>query len=160
MTPLLVLFWGHKAPLLSLWGVNGTLPSPSWRSVGLPWLHLGLSRHPSGCSMELQSGPPLRKDTSQSVGSSTLRHSQSATLLLWGDLCRPFSFHIGLRSTPAALLGATSALLGRGRCQFGVDKWLLQKKVHFLEKVLPQAAKLPGTSSSFKKYAFKKKVLP
>ena len=37
---------------------------------------------------------------------------------------------------------------GRGAAR---DKWLLQEKVHFLEKVLPQAAKLPGTSGFFKK---------
>ena len=30
------------------------------------------------------------------------------------------------------------------------DKWLLQKNVDLLAKVLPQAAKLPGTSGSFK----------
>ena len=29
------------------------------------------------------------------------------------------------------------------------DKWLLPQKVKFLEKNLPQAAKLPGTSGSF-----------
>ena len=31
------------------------------------------------------------------------------------------------------------------------DTWLLQKKNDFLENVLPQAAKLPGTSGFFKK---------
>ena len=31
------------------------------------------------------------------------------------------------------------------------DKWLVQKKSDVLEKVLPQAAKLPGTSGLFKK---------
>ena len=35
---------------------------------------------------------------------------------------------------------------GRGAAR---DKWLLQEKNHFLEKVLPQAAKLPGTSGLF-----------
>ena len=34
------------------------------------------------------------------------------------------------------------------------DKWLLIEKVDFLEKVLPQAAKLPGTSGVFKKTYF------
>ena len=31
------------------------------------------------------------------------------------------------------------------------DKWLVRKKNRFLRKVLPQAAKLPGTSGLFKK---------
>ena len=34
------------------------------------------------------------------------------------------------------------------------DKWPLQKKLNFLPKVLPQAAKLPGTSGLFKKKHF------
>ena len=41
------------------------------------------------------------------------------------------------------------------------DKGLVQKKTFFGEKVLPQAAKLPGTRGLFKKiYFFEKKVLP
>ena len=41
------------------------------------------------------------------------------------------------------------------------DKWLLQKKYFFEKTVLPQAAKLPGTSGFFKtKSFFEKKVLP
>ena len=41
------------------------------------------------------------------------------------------------------------------------DKWLLIKRVDFLEKVLPQAAKLPGTSDLFKKSPhFEKNICP
>ena len=40
------------------------------------------------------------------------------------------------------------------------DKWLLQKNIDFLEKVLPQAGKLPGTSGLFKQIVLGKKVLP
>ena len=52
--------------------------------------------------MELQTGLALRSDTIQSVGSSTLGHSQGAT------------------STPDAALGTSSTLLERARCNFGM----------------------------------------
>ena len=56
-----------------------------------------------------------------------------------------------LWSTPAALLGATSALMGRGRCQFGVDKWLRQKKVHFWKKFCPRQRTCPRQVACSKK---------
>ena len=41
------------------------------------------------------------------------------------------------------------------------DKWLFPYKVKVMEKVLPQAAKLPGTSGLFKiNPSFEKEVLP
>ena len=40
------------------------------------------------------------------------------------------------------------------------DKWSVEKKYVFLEKNLPQAAKLPGTSGFFKKHDFLEKNLP
>ena len=42
----------------------------------------------------------------------------------------------------------------------GSEEVASSKKINFLQKALPQAAKLPGTSGFFKKVDFLRKVLP
>ena len=64
---------------------------------------------------------------------------------------------------PGAAAGAAAAKFREARffitssapgSEAARDKWLLPKKVEVLEKVLPQAAKLPGTSGFCKKADF------
>ena len=103
----------------------------------------------------------LPKDTNQTVGSSTLRHSQSATLLLWGDLCRPFSFHIGSLEHAGSSAGRHQRSPGARSVPIWCGQVASPKKSIFLEEKLPQAAKLPATSGlSNKKTFFKKKFCP
>ena len=111
---------GVRAPLYSFWGVPGTLSDPSWTSLGLPWLHPAPSGHSLGRTISLWSfraDLALRRDTkvwehtwaqprcNYTSGGVSGAHSAS-----WWALW----------STPDAPLGTSSALLERGRCNFGV----------------------------------------
>ena len=84
-------------------------------------------------------------------------HSRSATLLLWGDLCRPFGFHIGSLEHAGSSAGRHQRSPGARSVPIWCGQVASPQKSTFLEKVLPQAAKLPATSGVFKKNLFLRK---
>ena len=86
----------------------------------------------------------LRRDTSQSVGSSTLRHSQSATLLLGGPL-PPIQLPRRLSRAHRQLCWVPPALSwGAVGANLVWTSGFLKKKSTFLEKVLPSQRRCPG----------------
>ena len=100
--------FGGWALLYSFWGIPSTLQAPLGSFLG----SLGCTRLPLGTLSDalwsFTADLALRKNTIQSVGSSTLGHSQNATILLWGGLWCPG----GLSGTRLTLLWASAALSG------------------------------------------------
>ena len=118
-TSTLASCWGGRGPVYSFRGIPGGLSSPSWNSQGI----LGRARLSLGTLRVTISsfGSRLtsRRDTFQSVGSSTVGHSQGATI---PSFWHPRGLLLGSLERYATLLGTSSALLERPRYNF---HWLL-----------------------------------